>query len=91
MTKEELNQVESSARQWNDTLQHQEKMNVAIEQAEYNKFAMLKPKVGVDGNQYFVLYGEDLQSGIAGFGDTLYLAILDFNKTFHAPIKKTDK
>ena len=86
MTKEELDQVESSQRQWFDTLQHQEKMNVAAEQNEYNKFAMLKPKISIDGNQYCVLYGEDLQSGIAGFGDTLYLAILDFNKSFHKPL-----
>lgn len=87
MNKEELDQVESSQRQWFDTLQHQEKMNLIVEQEEYNRFAMLKPKVGIDGNQYFVLYGEDLQSGIAGFGDTLYLAILDFNKSFHKPIE----
>lgn len=49
---------------------------------------MLKPKVSIDGNQWCVLYGENLQDGIAGFGDTLYLAILDFNKSFSTPIKK---
>ena len=84
----ELEQIESSQRQWNETLQHQEKMNILIEQVEYNKFMMLKPKVSIDGNQYCVLYGEDLQVGIAGFGATLYLAILDFNQQFYIPIKK---
>jgi hypothetical protein len=87
MNREELDQVESSQRQWYDTLQHQDKMNLIIEQIEYNKFAMLKPKVSIDGNQYCVLYGENLQEGIAGFGDTLYLAILDFNKSFYTPLK----
>jgi hypothetical protein len=46
-------------------------------------FAMLKPKFGLDDGQYFVLLGEDLQSGICGFGNTLILAIRDFNAQFH--------
>ena len=86
MTQEELNQAESSQRQWYDTLQHQEKMSTIIQEEEYALFAMLKPKIGIEGNQYFVLHGENLQSGICGFGDTLYLAILDFNKSFHKPL-----
>jgi len=84
----ELEQIESSQRQWNETLQHQEKMNILVEQVEYNKFMMLKPKVSIDGNQYCVLYGDDLQTGIAGFGNTLYLAILDFNQKFYTPVNK---
>lgn len=83
MNQNELLQAESSRRQNHEDLQHQEKMNLIIEQLEYNLFATLKPKFGKDGNQWYVLYGEDLQSGIAGFGDTLYLAILDFNKQFY--------
>lgn len=53
------------------------------EKREMQLFAMLKPKFGLDGGQYFVLLGEDLQSGICGFGDTLILAIRDFNAQFH--------
>jgi len=90
MTQEELLQGESSQRQWNETLLQQERLGIVIEQAEYNKFVMLNPKVSIDGNQYCVLYGEDLQSGIAGFGDTIYLAILDFNKQFYKPINKSN-
>jgi hypothetical protein len=65
---------------------HQSEMNVLVEKEEINLFSILKPKVTIDGNQYCVLYGEDLQSGIAGFGDTLMSAIFDFNKSFHKPI-----
>lgn len=83
MTQEELLQVESSQRQHFETLQHQEKLNLIVEQEEYNLFAMLKPKLTKDRNQWCVLYGEDLQTGIAGFGDTPYLAILDWNKEWH--------
>lgn len=67
---------------------YQAEMNALVELQEMNLFSLLKSKVGIDGNQHYVLYGEDLQSGIAGFGDTLYLAILDFNKAFHKPIIK---
>jgi len=55
-------------------------MNTAVEQAEYNLFVMLKPKLTKDGNQWCVLYGDNIQEGIAGFGDSPYKAILDFNQ-----------
>lgn len=59
------------------------------EKREMQLFAMLKPKFGVDGGQYFVLLGEDLQSGICGFGETLILAIRDFNEQFHKKANHT--
>lgn len=81
--KHEFEQIESSQRQWHEELQHQEKMNILIQEWEYKLFAMLKPDVKKDGNQWCVLYGSDLQEGIAGFGNTPYLAILDFNSQFN--------
>lgn len=50
---------------------------------EFLAVNMTRPKFGKDGNQYFYLLGEDLQSGVAGFGDTPYDAMLDFNKSFY--------
>jgi len=58
----------------------------AQEQNEFNLFAMLKPSIQKDGNQWCVLYGEDLQSGIAGFGDSLHLAVMDFNSQWYKSI-----
>jgi len=43
----------------------------------------LNPRFGREGNQFFFLLGEDLQTGIAGFGDTPYLASLDFDSNFY--------
>jgi hypothetical protein len=37
-----------------------------------------------DGNAFFVLYGKDLQDGIAGFGATPEAAIYDFEKAMGA-------
>lgn len=56
---------------------------VAVERQEYNLLAFLNPSVSIDGNQWCVLYGEDLQNGVAGFGDTPYLAVLAFNKEWN--------
>jgi hypothetical protein len=65
---------------------HQSEMSRLIEAEEYNLFSMLKPSLSKDGNQWCVLYGENLQVGIAGFGDTPYKAILSWNKEWHRSI-----
>ena len=42
-------------------------------------FYKLRPAIYPDGNQWCCLYGVDLQSGVAGFGDTPELATKDFD------------
>lgn len=43
----------------------------------------LKPSITKDGDKWCVLYGANLQEGIAGFGDTPYQAILNFNSVMY--------
>lgn len=43
---------------------------------------MYKPKLFLDGNQWCALYGEDLQNGLAGFGNTPELAMEAFDKAW---------
>ena len=66
---------------------HQARLGTEIETAEYNLFVTLKPKFGRDGDKHYVILG-DKQEGVAGLGDTLYLAILDFNRSFHKKIEE---
>lgn len=40
---------------------------------------MYRPSLSIDGNQWCALYGENLQDGVAGFGDSPSLAMHDFN------------
>jgi hypothetical protein len=40
---------------------------------------LYKPAIFKDGNQWCALYGENLQEGVAGFGDTPWLACQAFN------------
>ena len=41
------------------------------------------PTITVDGDQWCVLYGSDLQEGVAGFGDTPAKAMEDFDKNWY--------
>ena len=43
---------------------------------------LYKPKLFLDGNEYCVLYGENIQEGCAGFGNTPSKAMLDFNSNW---------
>jgi hypothetical protein len=64
------------------TLTEQSRLNAAIEAEEFNLIAILKPRVFIDGNQWCVLFGADLQEGIAGFGDSPTEAVFAFNKAW---------
>ena len=45
-----------------------------------NVDAKMVIRIYMDGNSWCVLYGGDLEVGIAGFGDTILEAIKDFSK-----------
>jgi hypothetical protein len=47
---------------------------------------MLKPKLSIDGNQWCALYGENLQDGVAGFGDSPDEAYEDFDRNWYKKI-----
>ena len=60
--------------------------DAVIEAAECSRFAILKPKLYADGDMWCCLLGDNLQVGIAGFGETPYLAIVEWNKAFHKKV-----
>lgn len=91
MSFDDFNDIESRQRQHHNEILHREKLYLIIEEQEYLLFSMLKPKIQQDGNQWCVLYGDDLMTGIAGFGDTPYLAILDWNRKWHKNINTKTK
>ena len=54
---------------------------------EYTRPAItLKPKLSQDGDQWCALYGEDLQSGVAGFGPSPIEAMEAFDRAFYTKI-----
>ncbi len=51
--------------------------------------AVFRPALRIDGNQYCALFGADLQSGVAGFGDTPEAAMSDFDKAWRTPLRNS--
>lgn len=43
---------------------------------------LFRPRISVDGNQWCALYGENLQDGVAGFGDTPAAAMAAFDRAW---------
>lgn len=50
-------------------------------------FNTVKPlSIRIDGNKWCVLYGDNLQDGVAGFGDSPELASWDFDRAWCAKL-----
>lgn len=50
-----------------------------------------RPRLFIDGNQWCALYGENLQDGVAGFGDSPEAAMLAFDREWVTPLKAAGK
>ncbi len=56
---------------------------VAVEEAARSltlPHVVMKPRISIDGDQWCAIYGDDLASGVAGFGETPYKACEDFDR-----------
>lgn len=51
---------------------------------------MYRPKVFIDGNRWCALYGDDLQAGVAGFGDSPSEAMDDFDVAWHQKLRSQE-
>lgn len=51
----------------------------SIEQEATRPSVLMRPSLSIDGNQYCALYGDNLQDGVAGFGDTPEAAMRSFD------------
>ncbi|WP_440110239.1 hypothetical protein [Acidovorax sp. BL-A-41-H1] len=58
--------------------------SAAIEQQRPS--AIFRPVLSIDGNQWCALYGDDLQNGVAGFGDNPDKAMRDFDAQWLKPL-----
>lgn len=57
---------------------------MGVEEERGRPFMMLRPRLYPDGNKWCALYGDNLQEGVAGFGDTPELAAYDFDKSWYS-------
>lgn len=72
-------QIESSQRQFNESMEHESRLRAAQVAEELAVFATLRPSIQKDGNMWCVLLGPNLQEGVAGFGKSPLEAIRAFN------------
>lgn len=79
-------QIESSQRQHHEVCRHNEQMTILSIELDFKLFSMLKPKLTKDGDEWCCMYGEDLMSGIAGFGKTPQKAITDWTNAWYKEI-----
>ena len=49
---------------------------------------LMRPLISIDGNMWCALYGENLQDGVAGFGESPALAMEAFDKAWLAELGK---
>ena len=49
---------------------------------------LFRPALFIDGDQWCALYGDDIQMGVTGFGDSPALAMWDFDFNW---VKKIEK
>ena len=47
--------------------------------------ALFRPRLSIDGDQWCALYGDNLQDGVAGFGNSPADAMADFDRAWKAP------
>ena len=65
-------------------------VQASLQQATYEQMrpaVVFKPKLSRDGNKWCALFGDDLQSGVAGFGDSPALAMWDFDVQWDTKIE----
>ena len=61
------------------------KVAIEVAAAQHERpSAVYKPRLSIDGNKWCALYGENLQSGVAGFGYSPDAAMWDFDRQWAA-------
>ena len=63
--------------------EHQYKIESLSTEAEFAIFKAVGAKLYKDGDKWCCLYGENIQEGICGFGDTPHKAVIEFNSAFY--------
>ena len=75
---------------WNERFnEEQRNMRIYYDDIGYQNnrpSTIYKPKLYKDGNQWCALYGDNIQDGVAGFGDSPALAYEDFDRNWEAQL-----
>ena len=48
---------------------------------------LYRPRIASDGNMWCAVYGDNIQEGVAGFGESPALAMADFDKNWNVTLR----
>ena len=68
--------------------------NMAAQQSSQDMttpHVLMRPSLRIDGNKWMAHYGEDLQNGVAGFGDSPSEAMADFDREWWKKLPVSQK
>lgn len=77
----------------NAIVHYVEKINENIRNAILNfetPSVLFKPNLSLDGDQWCALYGDNLQEGVSGFGNSPSEAMHDFDKEWFKKLPKKE-
>lgn len=75
----------------NNNLTQEAQMNYWALKQDMAIAESFKPRLLIDGNKWCCLYGDNLQDGVAGFGDSPREAVIDWNNQFNAKLPELTK
>jgi hypothetical protein len=78
MTEQDRIEMESSQRQANEEKLTYEKLCANYESRVLNTFKLTGASLKKDGDEWHVLLGDDIATGVSGFGDDPYSAMVKF-------------
>lgn len=58
----------------------------SAEEQRMRPCVLFRPAISIDGDQWCALYGENLQDGVAGFGDSPEAAMAAFDAAWRTPL-----
>ncbi len=76
---------------WSYQQQHFQEATWMVANQLVRPAVLFRPRVYIDGNRWCALYGENLQDGVAGFGDSPALALEDFDRQWTTRLSKHTK
>ena len=86
MKEQDYWQTKSSQEQHHEVLRYNEALYLMNRPS-----TLYKPTLSKDGNMWCALYGNNLQDGVAGFGESPEKAYFDFDKSWNTDIKEATK
>jgi len=78
-------QIESNQRQFHFEMEHNARLELIFEQKELFLFSTIRPKLFEDGNSWCCLYGDNIQEGVAGFGNSPIESIYNWIENMKKP------